>query len=309
MNVIEIGSYPPPFGGVSIHIQRLTDYLNSNGMRCCVIDILGNIKADGNRVSQFSRFRAVLKILTARRSILHFHDFYFESSRLGITYLLMQIFGARHIRIQSFHNERFPDRLNGYGKWRRNAAVYFLNRMHKIIVDNPLCAEMAARFITDKSRIAVIPEFIPPRAVPPVINSDILNLRKEKKFLISSNAWQICFHKGEDLYGIDMLVELVDRLANRRKIDVGLVFLLPSVGDAEYLKRINEEINRRGIEDRFLIVTEPLEEAASLWNISDAVIRATNTDGNSVSVLEALSMKIPVVASDCTVRPEGAVLF
>lgn len=60
---------------------------------------------------------------------------------------------------------------------------------------------------------------------------------------------------------------------------------------------------------RFIFITDPLKEASSLWQVSDLVIRATVTDGNSLSIYEALSIGIPVIASDCVPRPEGVVLF
>ena len=63
------------------------------------------------------------------------------------------------------------------------------------------------------------------------------------------------------------------------------------------------------LENRCLFVTEAIEESASLWREADVVIRATNTDGSSLTVLEALSLGVPVVASDCAERPRGAVLF
>jgi glycosyltransferase involved in cell wall biosynthesis len=42
---------------------------------------------------------------------------------------------------------------------------------------------------------------------------------------------------------------------------------------------------------------------------SDVFVRPTFTDGDSISVREALSLGIPVIASDCVERPDGVVLF
>jgi glycosyltransferase involved in cell wall biosynthesis len=111
------------------------------------------------------------------------------------------------------------------------------------------------------------------------------------------------------LYGLDILVELVRRLVFVHGVDAAMVFLLPSIGNAEYFETIQHRIRSLGLTERFVIVTEPIEEAVSLWQISDVVIRATNTDGNSLTVMEALSIQVPVIASDCCERPVGAVLF
>jgi glycosyltransferase involved in cell wall biosynthesis len=104
-------------------------------------------------------------------------------------------------------------------------------------------------------------------------------------------------------------VELMRRLVHERQLDAALAFLLPGESASEYFDEIRREVDRRDLTSRVLFVTQPLEEAASLWRVSDVVVRATNTDGNSLSVMEALSLGVPVVASDCVDRPDGAVTF
>ena len=64
-----------------------------------------------------------------------------------------------------------------------------------------------------------------------------------------------------------------------------------------------------GLSEQIALVTDPVEEAAPLWSIADVVIRATNTDGNSLSVLEALACGTPVIASDCAPRHPAVNLF
>jgi glycosyltransferase involved in cell wall biosynthesis len=137
----------------------------------------------------------------------------------------------------------------------------------------------------------------------------IVLLRAKYKYLLASNAFQISFYKNQDLYGLDMLVELVSRLVFVHNKDVGMIFLLPNIGQINYFNEINNRIKSLGVDGRFVFITEPIEESVSLWKISDVVIRATNTDGNSLTVMEALSIHVPVVASDCCERPIGTVLF
>ena len=168
---------------------------------------------------------------------------------------------------------------------------------------------MASSIWGKRAEIHEIPEFIPPAEVPPLDHEPILALRRRCRHLLSSNAWKISFHEGEDLYGLDLLVEMMRRLVADRGLDVGLVFLMPNTGDDAYFEEIQGWIRTAGLSDRWLFVTEPRDESSSLWKITDVVVRATNTDGNSVSVLEALSLGVPVVASDCVERPPGATLF
>ena len=49
-----------------------------------------------------------------------------------------------------------------------------------------------------------------------------------------------------------------------------------------------------------------------LWPLTqqcDLFLRPTSSDGDAVSVREALSLGVPVVASDCVPRPPGAVTY
>ena len=41
----------------------------------------------------------------------------------------------------------------------------------------------------------------------------------------------------------------------------------------------------------------------------DLFLRPTNSDGDSVSVRESLSLGVPVIASDAAPRPNGTILF
>src|SRR5439155_23235369 len=131
--------------------------------------------------------------------------------------------------------------------------------------------------------------------IPVLAHPALLTLRKRHRHVIASNAWKITFHRGQDLYGLDLLVDVLDRLVHRRGLDAALAFLLPMIGDAAYFERIRDRVRCLGLAERCQFVTQPIEEAASLWRIADVVVRATNTDGSSLSVLEALSLGVPVI--------------
>ncbi len=302
---------PPPYGGVSVHIERLAEYLNLQGHQCSVVDVLkkeGDVK---DYVLLMDRYRALSFLFRHPRCIVHMHDFGFEDfgSKLYITLRLFGLLMKKHFFILSFHDERFLERLNNYVETSRRIIAAHFNSYRKVIVDNPDCRELAACFIKNHDRIAVVPEFIAPPVIPPIENTAVNRLRHEHRFLLTSNAWKICFHNRQDLYGIDMLIELMNRLVNEHSIDVALAFLLPQIEEREYFEKLNRRISELGLTERFIFITEPLKVGASLWALGDIFVRATNTDGNSVGLMEALSLGIPVIASDCSPRPEGTVLF
>ena len=156
-----------------------------------------------------------------------------------------------------------------------------------------------------------VPAFIPPtvkeedyQKVPPYVR-DFMKLHNP---VISANAFRIRFYRGVDLYGLDMIVELTARLKNRYP-EIGTVFCLPSIGDKEYFDRLNQEINESGLSEHILFITQPIDEVYPIWQESDIFVRPTVTDGDALSIREALYFKTPVVTSDACPRPEGVILF
>ena len=114
--------------------------------------------------------------------------------------------------------------------------------------------------------------------------------------------------KAANLYGFDLCIELVRRLrADHPRL--GLVICLPQIHLTDYYAELRRRIAEYGLEDHVLFITEPLEEAYPLWQASDVYLRATTTDGDALPIREALSLGVPVVASDASPRPPGTVLF
>lgn len=302
MRILQVGAYPPPFGGVSVHLMRLHEQLRRRGMDNTIIDLSDQPK-DVPGVVQLSWPETTAYLADQPRSVVHFHNFFpgyaGDYGRLA----------RRHVCVLSLHNERFREDLAALGRLRRWRALWYLKRLQCIVVDNRRSQQVARALWGDGAEIHLIPEFIPPQRVPPLDRPEVVALRRRCRFLLASNASRVAVHDGCDLYGLDLLVELLGRLVHERGVDAGLVFLLHGGADAAYLERIRARVRELGLDDRFLIVTEPLDESSSLWRESDVVIRATNTDGSSLTVLEALSLGVPVVASDCVERPEGTVLF
>ena len=297
MRIYNIGVYPPPIGGVSNHIKRLHDYLLERGRESFVIDCSRTNK-QGHRVMLSSPY-ALAAFLWRPRSVLHFHTTGWKFT------VLMFILSFRHVVVFSVHNERFTNQAAKLRGLRRRLLRLVYNRL-TVVTDNPACCRWWRDDLGLK-RVVMIPEFIPSDQLSERDSELLRPYRDRFDILLGSNAFEIAFHNGEDLYGLDILVEMLNELSRDR--NVGLLFLLPGRAHEEYLKIIERRVKDYGLQGRFVVVREPLEDATSLWRISDIVIRATNTDGNSLTVYEALYAGTPVIASDCVNRPDGVMLF
>ena len=60
---------------------------------------------------------------------------------------------------------------------------------------------------------------------------------------------------------------------------------------------------------RHILYIDSAIDFTSLVKLSDVTVRATLTDGDSLSVRESLYFNVPVVASDVCFRPEGTTIF
>ena len=50
MRVLLVGDYPPPYGGIAVHLQHLTRTLPQEGIACRVLNIGPNRRVDRKSV-------------------------------------------------------------------------------------------------------------------------------------------------------------------------------------------------------------------------------------------------------------------
>jgi glycosyltransferase involved in cell wall biosynthesis len=113
---------------------------------------------------------------------------------------------------------------------------------------------------------------------------------------------------GRELYGVDIAVETFIRLARDRPGLRLAVFLArsPERGRARrHLARLENRLKIEGVADRAkVLVGSPLVPALRR---NAVFIRPTRSEGDAVSVREALLAEVPVVASDVVDRPAGVI--
>jgi glycosyltransferase involved in cell wall biosynthesis len=80
------------------------------------------------------------------------------------------------------------------------------------------------------------------------------------------------------------------------------------IGNDRFLKAL-ELIKTHHLDDRFLLLHRTDLSFVRLVEAADVMIRPTLTDGDALSVREALHMGKPVIASDIVSRPDGVVVY
>lgn len=304
--VAMIGCYPPPYGGISVHLERLIAYLERQGVNCVLYNVISDAEKPP-RVLSRKRFRAFWIIwfcLFHRCPIVHMQL---------PNWSLRLVFGIcaalrRGKYVQSIQGRSISISMEHPSRIRRALTRWILHKMDFVIASNPdIYSECIDRVGLDPGKLADIPAFIPPQrdniVDPPAPIKAYIDRHDP---VLSAVGWIGKVLHGADEYGVDMLIELVERLHH----DFPRLGLLFSVNGGDEGK-IRQTVKDCGdcLGDAMLLVTEDLPDISSIIKQSDLFLRPTNTDGDSVSVREALYFGTPVVASDAVPRAEPVVIF
>lgn len=295
------GIYPPPVGGVSVHLKRLITALNSFG-NVVLKDFKPKKQYVVNYVKPvFNPYVEVISLLFSKKKTIHNEQF------SCFVFLCLLIFGFRHKIGITIHNQRS---LMIKSRIKMIVCKLFFRKCFFIIMNDKTFSERFARkFNVDFHKIHILPAYIPPSESERLgLPGCVLEFKKKHDFVLSANASKLTKDNGIDVYGADMLVDVVTRLKHDG-INVGLLFLLPAVGDEVYYEIIRQKISVSGMEGDFLFVEGECENGFEYWEISDVFVRPTLTDMEGISIKEALSLGTTVVASDVCVRPNQCVLF
>lgn len=300
LRLLFAGPYPEPIGGVSVHIRRLAAWLSTQGIEVRLVDESKYAKSGIYNIRSM-RFLAYLRCL-GRCNVAHIHS-------------CVHLFRILHIVACRLLGLRVIVTIHGWPSEGAIKSVFTvpINRVvlhlaHKII----LVSEGTNRRLGLR-RYEVLPAFLPPlgpgQDLPGEIKAFLENARNHGRYLLCANAYELTVCQGEDLYGLDLCVELADRLACRSDVNAAIVFVVScdTAGNRRFTvaKRM---IAERGLQDHFHLCGKPID-FVRLMQQCDLVLRPTSTDGDALTIREALHFGIPVIASDAVQRPSGVVLF
>jgi glycosyltransferase involved in cell wall biosynthesis len=119
-----------------------------------------------------------------------------------------------------------------------------------------------------------------------------------------------CYAHIQATYYPDVLIEAFGSIARLRS-DTGLVICgLMGRRDEASWQDLQRRIARLGVSDRVLLVDDlNHEQFLTALSRSTAYVRTTPADGASSSVLEALALRVPVVAAENGSRPAGVLTY
>ncbi len=271
-----VGKLPPPIGGVRVHVARLVEWLSFN------------------KINHKFILLSPWKILMSLKVIYDSRFMHLHSSNVWARFffaVLCFFLGKKLIITYHGNLGRF-----GFIKNCLDYASIFLCGVPVVLNRKSLGI---AKKLNSNAKFASA--FIPPIADKSDVIPNSFYLFKEKKFeaYFCTNAWHRTYDKdSNEIYGISSLVEIFRDLPK-----LGLIISDPSGSYADYFKTKQIELP-----ENILIIPTP-HSFVEIIKSTDCMIRATTTDGDSISIREALYFDKPVIASNCVERPEGCVLY
>lgn len=302
--VVMIGAYPPPFGGVSVHVKRLAHYLNKNYVDCAIIDINAKREPPEN-VFYIRSLQSLRAILCSRRSIIHVHFSDISLKKSIFVFLMSILYRVQGNRLIITFHRRFED----VSRLRLQAGMMcMVTRFIAVSSDIRDCLLLSH---IKPERISVIPAFISPEPNDDDIDkitNRIWSFMNAHNPVISAYAHGAVLEKGIDIYGIDMCFNLCEDLLSLYP-RLGMIIALQNTPNKDFLDGIRRRISEKGISENLLLMENEEVEFYPILMRSTVYVRPTTTDGDAVAIREALHFNTPAVASDAAKRPDATVLF
>ncbi|MBN1347414.1 MAG: glycosyltransferase family 4 protein [Phycisphaerae bacterium] len=305
-----IGPVPPPYGGVTIHLKRLLPHLDRAGVDYIVYNISPEPTSNERivPVGEGGRGWFVRYLRKGREPVVYVH-----SSRWDVwaaTWWLSRVRGKSVVI--ALHTDSLRRLWPVRPWWYRRMVLAAFRRAKSLVAVNEHIRDFLEEVGGLGDRTVVIPAFVEPTPSAEDeagIDASVREFCRSHDPVILANGAPIVYDDGRDLYGIDMTIELVDRLRGTWPSVGVLWYLLKFTGwSPAYARQMVDEVDRRGLGDHWRFV-DPTGEMYPIFKEVDLLVRPTCSDGDAVSIREALHFGVPVVASDAAPRPAGVVEF
>ncbi|MCP4550622.1 MAG: glycosyltransferase family 4 protein [Bacteroidetes bacterium] len=296
-----IGPFPPPIGGISIHIDRVIAVLLKKNIPFVLYNESRSKAPNGRRFYKAFILLNIVRIFITSYKLIHLHT---TNPILRLIFGIYGMFGKKvylHLHGTSLIDTIEKDNLISSLTKKLLKYVY-------IIADNLELESFVKPY--NPKYIFQIDSFLPPAFSKEVLTDfeDMYaNKLNDKSFIISMVGWFKTYN-DQDLYGFDIAARAIKELSEKDN-NVLLLASINGVINEEIYNNFLNYVKEQGIEKNILLIHEDLSEIWALFLYSDVFLRATNTDGSPLSIKEALWFDTPVIASDCIRRPKEITIF
>jgi len=305
--ILEISPYPPPRAGWAVRVEFLKKALWALGHDCIPLNLGENRKIKSSEYEDVQNgldyLRKVIKY-SLKGYIVHMHangdspkGFILTLLSEGINFLL----GKRPVL--TFHagpNQLYFPRKNSRLLFPLFYVIFTLPQM--IICNNEAVKEKIMEYGINGRKIVPIPAFS-----VQYLSFDGACLPQELENFIEDHEPILCSYLAlrEEFY-VESVLKSIKILVEKHS-KLGLVIMGSLYDDSEKVPKL---IKSLGIENNIYLAGDmPHDTFLLMLKRSKVYIRSHARDGVCSSVLEALSLKTPVVASEDDIRPASVITF
>jgi glycosyltransferase involved in cell wall biosynthesis len=290
--IIIIGRTPKPYGGLAIFVQRLASQYEVGGNQVEIID---------------PRKKMSVILFLIRMPFIHFDKLILNN--FSIIMFLMLIFSKKS-KLCTLVDHNHSRHINKKGVLSKALLRFSVKRFDKLwLVGEHLKQNYINNLIEMPADTFVKSPYI--AVSPTVMKCDYENVPNIIKDLIETNE-QIFINSSSqditdlsaDIYGIQSSIEAFASIGNER----AHLIISHTHHNSIMAKQIEMLCLSLNVVDSVSYVKGDFPLWATFSKIS-AFLRTTKTDGDSVSVKEALDSGAKVIASNVVPRPKGTLTY
>ena len=296
MKVLQLGPWPPPYGGVQTNLVAIRSFLLKRGVPCAVINVTRHRKPPADDVYYPSSAVGLLRLLSRLEyDIIHYHFGGMLTRRvlaLGMACTLQR----KAKSILTFHSGGFPSSPEGQAVGPSSAAAFVLGRFDGLIAVNEEILDFFRKLrISSQSTRLISPySFVRDGSIaefPAAIT----------EFFDTHGPVMISAGQLEPEYDLPLQIDALARIRSKFP-NAGLLLL----GSGNVERKLRQKIEGLNLAGHALLAGDvPHNAAIGAISRSDLMLRTTLYDGDAISVREALQTGIPVIATDTAMRPSG----
>jgi len=287
-------------GGVSIHMSRLEKLLKNIFLFSYIDETPKSVSK--NKFNNIRDIRDIFKVMRQvfSANLIHIHS----GNWLLRIYILF---------VAVLLNKNFIITLHSYriSNFKKIITSIFLKKANCIIAVNNEIKEKLPKAIQKKTLIKEA--FIPPSLDnEKKLEKDILNVinkHNKDRLLICVNAYRLIKYKEKELYGFDQCID-VALMAKKDNQNLHIFFVIATIkeSDRPYYDKFIKFIELNNLNSYLTVIPKSIS-FINLIKECDLVLRPTISDGDALTIREALWLNKHVVASDVVKRPPGTILY
>ena len=309
--ILIIGPYPPPYTGWSTAIKEECELIRERNIDCKVLNIGMNRKTRSDEyIDVQNGIDLLLKLFwySLKGFIFHLHANGDSLKGIQIVFFaqIMNLIFLKHSSL-TFHagkeQEYFPDRGNVFLK----ILWFIIFNLSKLIISN--CDEVKEEILQykiDKTDVYAIPAFSSRR-----MNYERVQIEGEiEQFISTHRPVLFSYFAYRPEFVIDILLVVLKKIKNIYQ-NMGIVVVDDrSHYNTSVKNLVKDIIDRNDLNSSILFLGNiSHDEFLAILGKSDLFVRTHLRDGVCSSVLEALSLGIPVVAADNGYRPASVITY